>query len=399
LHSSSAKKAKKEIPFISKASVDKLDNPKYKLTAKEKAEVVNTEIPKEQAEKVKYGKIMEFDAEARKNKEKNKHEELNKNKIRKNLKLPTEENEVFNNTNNTTNINAKKGSVARGKKEINFISQKEIENKQKLVEQQPKNEQEEAFKPEEVALDVKPKNKNKGGGVAAKRTKASSNPSKKSNLKAEENLATNRKLEFSDENVEKITPLLLEENKANGSSNENNSEISIINLNNNNNNKNENENEKKLLGFNSVLDEDINEKNDNNINKKSKKAAVAPKEKKAPAPKKPLKEIKPVLEGDFDMIINYEDVLKKEKIENSDLLMLIIELCKNALKYNLKKSNKSKLFWDEVFLKAEFAQIFKQFKSETLRKYWRVIADTQNVKAFLETTQKYAERMNNPNIK
>ena len=388
---SSAKKGKKEIPFISKASVDKLDNPKYKLSAKEKAEAENAENLKEPVEKVKYGKIMEFDAEARKNKEKNKHEELNKNKNRKNLKLPPANKEVINaNIANNTNNNAKKGAAgaSKGKKQINFISQKEIENKQKL-EQQAEKAKELIIKAEEAAAEKKTKNAKKS--VAAAKGKNAAKQSKKTDLKAEENLATNRKLEFSDENVEKITPLLLDENETNGINKENNNnENDNVNM-----EKNLPENEKELINFN----DDTLEENDQEEDKKKEKKTSVPKEKKPPAPKKPLKELKPVLEGDFDMIINFEDILKKEKIENSDLLLLIIEICQNALKYNLKKSNKSRLFWDEVFLKAEFAQIFKQFKSETLRKYWRVIADTQNVKAFLETTQKYAEKINNPNIK
>ena len=55
--------------------MDKLDNPKYKLNSANKEE-----------------NLEKFDAEARKNKEINKHEEANKNKIRKNLNLQKEEN-------------------------------------------------------------------------------------------------------------------------------------------------------------------------------------------------------------------------------------------------------------------------------------------------------------------
>lgn len=343
---------------------------------------------------------MEFDAEARKSKEKNKAEELNKNKIRKNLKLPTAENEENNNaniSNNITNNNTKRGAAAsKNKKEINFISQKEIETKQKLEEKLPEKV-EQAQKDAEADNTKNAKKSGRGRKPNTNQSKKEETKNAKADLKNEEHLATNRKLEFSDENVEKITPLLIEQTEVNTekNNNNNNNDANLNGFENSENNNNK-ENEKELISFNEILTENENEVIEEKDEEKDKKI---PKKKKPAAPKKPLKEIKPIFEGDFDMIVNYEDLLKKEKIENSDLILLIIEICQNASKYNLKKSNKSKLFWDEVFLKAEFAQMFKQFKPETLRKYWRVIAETNNVKAFLETTLNYAEKINNPNIK
>jgi hypothetical protein len=315
---------------------------------------------------------------------------LNRNKIRKNIKLPFPEEEPINIKVNNIKKSGR-GNSKNIKKEINFISQSEIESKLILEKQQQEEKEKEKAKEKkeenilnkEDTNEEKEKTKNikkaKGGARNKKNVieKENKNENKQADIdnatlelneknqeiKVQGNLTTNRKLDLSDENVEKIVPLL--------------------------NDESQNNTVKDNLKFNELLEQ----------NKENLKIKKAPKEKKQSAPKNHIKENKPLLEGDYALIINYKDILKKEKIENLDLLLLIFEICQNALKYDLKKSNKSKLFWDEVFLKPDFALIFKNFKSETLRKYWRVVTDTQNVKSFLETIQKYAEKINNPNLK
>jgi hypothetical protein len=101
----------------------------------------------------------------------------------------------------------------------------------------------------------------------------------------------------------------------------------------------------------------------------------------------------------FDTIISPEELLKKEKLENSDFILLIIEVCQNALKYGLRKSDKSKLFWDEVFHKENFSILFKQFKPETLRKYWKIIRDSDKVSTFIGLVNRFHEKINRENIK
>ena len=101
----------------------------------------------------------------------------------------------------------------------------------------------------------------------------------------------------------------------------------------------------------------------------------------------------------FNTIISPEELLKKEKLENSDFILLIIEVCNNALKYGLRKSDKSKLFWDEILLKENFSILFKQFKPETLRKYWKIIRDSEKVKSFVSIVNRFHEKINKNNIK
>lgn len=101
----------------------------------------------------------------------------------------------------------------------------------------------------------------------------------------------------------------------------------------------------------------------------------------------------------FDIIIEPESLLKKENLENSDFILLIIEVAQNGLKYGIKKSNKSRLFWVDVFKNENFSILFKQFKPETLRKYWKIIRDSEKVKSFVQLVNRFYEKINRNNIK
>lgn len=89
----------------------------------------------------------------------------------------------------------------------------------------------------------------------------------------------------------------------------------------------------------------------------------------------------------------------KEKIENSDVILCLIEICTNSTKYGLSNSNKSRLFWDELFKKEEVCAVFKNFKSETLRKYWRLINDLDKNEKVIDTVIKYKDEINKENVK
>ena len=86
-------------------------------------------------------------------------------------------------------------------------------------------------------------------------------------------------------------------------------------------------------------------------------------------------------------------------IQNSDVILSLIEICSNPSKYQLSYSNKSRLFWDELFKKEELLSLFKNFKSETLRKYWRVINDLDKNEKVVETTLKFKDEINKENVK
>jgi len=138
-------------------------------------------------------------------------------------------------------------------------------------------------------------------------------------------------------------------------------------------------------------DENLNKNGKKNLTKKTEKK---PKKEKA---EKPLKVLNP--EEAFDAVVDLEEIKKKTKIENADIILCLIEICTNSEKYGLSNSNKSRLFWDELFKKDEVAKVFNNFKSETLRKYWRLINELNKSDKVIETVRQYEEQINKDNVK
>ena len=103
-------------------------------------------------------------------------------------------------------------------------------------------------------------------------------------------------------------------------------------------------------------------------------------------------------EDDLSNIINLSE-LKGTEIKNSKLLLALIEICINSKKYGINLANKSRIFWDEVYHIADFEDIFKSFKGETLRKYWRIISDIGKMGKVVRTIKKYENQIDDPNAK
>ncbi len=100
-----------------------------------------------------------------------------------------------------------------------------------------------------------------------------------------------------------------------------------------------------------------------------------------------------------DSLVEIEEIKKKSKIENADIILCLIEICTNSHKYGLSNSNKSRLFWDELFKKDEVSKVFNNFKSETLRKYWRLINELNKTDKVVEMVRKYEDQINKDNVK
>jgi hypothetical protein len=91
--------------------------------------------------------------------------------------------------------------------------------------------------------------------------------------------------------------------------------------------------------------------------------------------------------------------LKKDVVSNSKLLLALIEICINAKNYGINLQNKSRIFWDEVYSNKDFESILKNFKAETLRKYWRIISDIGDLKSVIETIKSFEDVINQENAK
>ena len=102
-------------------------------------------------------------------------------------------------------------------------------------------------------------------------------------------------------------------------------------------------------------------------------------------------------------IINISDTLSKyndnDNIPNSELILIILELCLNSSKLGIEKDNSSRAFWEEIGKKTELTKITNKFKPETLRKYWRTIRETKKFKKIISETKRYKNELNNQNMK
>ena len=116
----------------------------------------------------------------------------------------------------------------------------------------------------------------------------------------------------------------------------------------------------------------------------------------------------------FGQIINIEETLAKYSntnndnttnnenninIPNSELILIILELCLNSSQFGIEKDNSSRLFWEEVGKIEKLKPITSKFKTETLRKYWRTIRETRKYRKIIAETKKYSNELNNNNLK
>jgi hypothetical protein len=106
-----------------------------------------------------------------------------------------------------------------------------------------------------------------------------------------------------------------------------------------------------------------------------------------------------IVEG-IDTVMNLSELKdKKTGYTNSDMILMILEICLNAKKYGITSSNNTRKFWDEVYEKEEWENFLLTFKPETLRKYWRILRDTNDYKKIIDTVQSHAIDLNYPGVK
>ena len=84
------------------------------------------------------------------------------------------------------------------------------------------------------------------------------------------------------------------------------------------------------------------------------------------------------------LIIDIIKVCYKAEITKSDVYLSIIEICSFPARYKYTCSNKTYEFWSNA-KQADFLKIiFNGYKSETLRKLWKIIRDSKNITKFVE---------------
>jgi NACalpha-BTF3-like transcription factor len=98
-------------------------------------------------------------------------------------------------------------------------------------------------------------------------------------------------------------------------------------------------------------------------------------------------------------IIDLPKLASQPEIQNSDIILAIFEIRTFNKKYNYECSNNTKAFWERVVEEEVLKKIFKQFKSETLRKYWKIIRLAGNNDKFIEIVKHNEKFINNPVFK
>lgn len=71
--------------------------------------------------------------------------------------------------------------------------------------------------------------------------------------------------------------------------------------------------------------------------------------------------------------VDFKALSSQPEISNSDLALSLIEIAVNAAYYVINFSTRSKMFWEDILEYKVLRHVFKDYKSETLRKYWRMI--------------------------
>ena len=100
-----------------------------------------------------------------------------------------------------------------------------------------------------------------------------------------------------------------------------------------------------------------------------------------------------------DTIIDLTKLASQSEINNSDIILAIFEICTFNKKYNYECSNNTKAFWERVVDEEVLKKIFKNFKSETLRKYWKIIRLAGDNDKFIEIVRHNEKFINNPVFK
>lgn len=126
---------------------------------------------------------------------------------------------------------------------------------------------------------------------------------------------------------------------------------------------------------------------------------------KKPRGRKPIQNQQQVIESTESKLkaplIKIDEQCKDDSyiILNSDVLLIIIEVATNSALYGLNLSNKSRQFWNLLNENKTFDKVLKIFKTETLRKYWRIISEVASLDKLVATINKYKDNINKTSLK
>lgn len=105
--------------------------------------------------------------------------------------------------------------------------------------------------------------------------------------------------------------------------------------------------------------------------------------------------------SNYGHIIDLQSLYSKDnkKLENSELILIILEICLNSAKYGIDCDNSSRYFWEKLSQREDLFKHLSLFKPETLRKYWRKLRTTYKYKKLISSIKEYSELLNDDKMK
>jgi len=101
---------------------------------------------------------------------------------------------------------------------------------------------------------------------------------------------------------------------------------------------------------------------------------------------------------DFYNFYDIEKLFLKENLENSEIIMAIIELGYNFKKYSIFKPCGSR-FWSDISQKCLIKGLFKKYLKSTIEKYWRFLKKIKNPHEIAKLVTSYSIQINKKEIR
>ena len=106
--------------------------------------------------------------------------------------------------------------------------------------------------------------------------------------------------------------------------------------------------------------------------------------------------------GNIFDITQYKPFISPEENEemlNSDVILILLELCLNSNSYGINLDNSSRNFWEKLSQQKSLTKLFAHFKAETLRKYWRKLRTTYKYKKLISAIKEHKHKLNHESMK
>ena len=88
-------------------------------------------------------------------------------------------------------------------------------------------------------------------------------------------------------------------------------------------------------------------------------------------------------------IINCYSLINKKTITYSEIILSMIELNRNPMKYGIFAQLNSKKFWKNLLKNKYIGEIFSNYRNDTIRKYWDIIKKCKSIKRIISIINKH----------